>query len=84
MLEALRRLLPGLTKSLVVARTGATPEPEPPIADYDALSAGEIVALLPELEPRELRAVAAYERANRKRRSVLERAGQLQDTTRAL
>jgi ferritin-like metal-binding protein YciE len=84
MLAALRRLLPGLAKSLVVARTGATPEPQPPIAGYDALSAGEVVSLLPELEPRELRAVAAYERANRKRRSVLERAGQLEAASRAL
>lgn len=83
-LAALRRLLPGLAKSLVIARTGAEPAPEPPVAGYDALSAGEIVLLLPDLEPRELRAVEAYERANRKRRSVLERAAQLEQAGRAL
>lgn len=84
MLANLRRLLPGLAKSLVVSRTGATPEPDPPIPGYDGLSAGEIVALLPELDPRERRAVEAYERANRKRRSVLERANQLEQASRVL
>jgi ferritin-like metal-binding protein YciE len=84
MLAALRRLLPGLAKSAVIARTGAEPSPQPPIAGYDGLSAGEIVLRLPELTPAELRAVASYERANRKRRSVLERAGQLEGATRAL
>jgi ferritin-like metal-binding protein YciE len=84
MLAALRRLLPGLAKSAVIARTGAEPSPQPPIAGYDGLSAGEIVTRLPGLTPAELRAVASYERANRKRRSVLERVGQLEDATRAL
>jgi ferritin-like metal-binding protein YciE len=84
MLAALRRMLPGLAKSTVIALTGAEPSPEPPIAGYDGLSAGEIVLRLPGLEPRELRAVASYERANRKRRSVLERAAELEGATRAL
>jgi ferritin-like metal-binding protein YciE len=84
MLAALRRLLPGLAKSTVVAHTGAQPGQQPPIAGYDGLSAGEIVLRLPGLDPRELRAVASYERANRKRRSVLERAAELESATRAL
>jgi ferritin-like metal-binding protein YciE len=84
MLAALRRLLPGLAKSTVIALTGAAPTPQPPMAGYDGLSAGEIVLRLPGLEPRELRAVSSYERANRKRRSVLERAAELEGATRAL
>ena len=83
MLTALRRLLPGLAKNAVIARTGAVALSQPPLPGYDGLSAGEVVALLGNLSPDELRAVASYERANRKRRSVLERAAELEGATRA-
>jgi ferritin-like metal-binding protein YciE len=44
-----------------------------PIAGYDDLNAGQIVSRLNELGQRELSALAAYERRNRNRRSVLSR-----------
>ena len=49
-----------------------------PIADYDALDAGEVVSRLTELTQRELRVVAEHERRSRARRSVLERVEALQ------
>jgi hypothetical protein len=48
-----------------------------PWPDYDALNAGQVVARLSEVPQRELAAVAGYERANRNRRSVLERVDAL-------
>lgn len=54
-----------------------------PVADrlaipgYDALAASQVVARLASLEPAELDAVEAYERATRGRRTVLHRIAQL-------
>src|SRR3954451_14685233 len=62
-----------------VAETGAADAvraatgDDAPFPDYDDLNAGQVVARLSELPQRELGSVAAYERANRNRRSVLER-----------
>jgi hypothetical protein len=89
MLDALRELLPNLTRAAAASRTGGKGEfrvSETGAADavrdaldpapwpgYDELNAGQVVARLSELPQRELGAVDAYERANRNRRSVLER-----------
>ena len=48
-----------------------------PIEAYDSLAASSIVTLLDGLRPAQLRAVDVYERANRARRTVLTRIGQL-------
>jgi hypothetical protein len=48
-----------------------------PIAGYDQLSARQIVDRLDDLTPAELAHVEAYERANRRRQTVLGRIGQL-------
>ncbi len=69
MLADLRRLIPQLAGATVAARTDETP-----IADYDDLNAGQIVARLSDLSQAELAAVLAYERGGRNRRAIVERA----------
>jgi hypothetical protein len=49
------------------------------LADYDTLSASQVVRRLESLGPEELRAVQRYEAATRNRRTILNRAGQLLD-----
>jgi hypothetical protein len=89
MLASLRELLPDLTRAAAAARTGGrgeyavsetgaadalNPEPWP---GYAKLNAGQVVARLGELSQRDLSVVAAYERAGRNRRSVIERVDAL-------
>jgi hypothetical protein len=47
------------------------------LADYDTLSASQVVRRLDSLGPEQLRAVQRYEAATRNRRTILNRAGQL-------
>jgi hypothetical protein len=49
------------------------------LADYDTLSASQVVRRLEGLGAEELRAVQRYEAATRNRRTILNRAGQLLD-----
>ena len=48
-------------------------------ADYDTLSASQVVRRLESLGPDQLRAVQRYEASTRNRRTILNRAGQLLD-----
>ncbi len=58
----------------------AVPDPiDHILADYDDLSASQVVKLLDSLSIEELHSVAAYEQAMRGRRTILTRAGQLID-----
>jgi ferritin-like metal-binding protein YciE len=52
---------------------------EAPFTDYDKQNAGEIVSKLTDLTQEQLAEVVAYERANRKRTTVIERAQSLQE-----
>ncbi len=58
----------------------AGPAPDDVIADYDALSASQIVPMLAGLEPAERARVAAYEERARGRQTVLRRIAQLDGT----
>jgi hypothetical protein len=49
------------------------------IPDYDNLSASQVVPRLDGLTPAELEAVSRYERAQRHRKTILNRIAQLQD-----
>jgi hypothetical protein len=64
-------------------RTAADPGAEATVqralADYDTLSASQVVRRLESLGRDELRAVQRYEAAHRNRRTILNRAGQLLD-----
>ncbi len=53
------------------------------LADYDTLSASQVVRRLESLGPDELRAVQRYEASTRNRRTILNRAGQLLEERRA-
>ena len=52
---------------------------EPPLPDYDKLNASQAVSKLADLSQGQLAQVVAYERANRKRATVIERAQSLQE-----
>ena len=52
-----------------------------PIPDYDTVPAIDVVAQLGDLEPAERDLVAAYERANRSRRTILGKIAQLEGAT---
>jgi hypothetical protein len=64
------------------AGNGSAPPPAPPeelaIPGYDSLSASQVVQRLAGLSRDELAAVAAYEEGHRARRTILNRASQLQ------
>jgi hypothetical protein len=67
------RETPAARRSPAVPRPAAAKVAEPPIAGYDALTAEELVAKLPELAQTVLVQVAAYETANGARSTVLDR-----------
>lgn len=52
---------------------------QPPFADYDSLAASEVVAKLTDLTQDELSRVISYERTDKKRDTVLDRAKALQE-----
>jgi ferritin-like metal-binding protein YciE len=52
---------------------------QPPTTEYDSLTASEAVGKLPEFTQEQLKATIAYERAHRKRATVIERAQSLQE-----
>src|SRR5688572_8502833 len=66
------------TESVAVAASSADDELFP-IADYDELSLGEILPLLPKLYADELDVVEARERAGKSRRQILSRLGELRE-----
>lgn len=59
------------------ARPDAGPAPDDVIADYDALSASQIVPMLSGLQPAERARVADYETRSRGRQTILRRVEQL-------
>ena len=62
------------------ARRDAGPPPDDVIADYDVLSASQIVPLLPGLNAAERTRVAQYEAAARNRQTILRKLAQLDDS----
>ena len=52
---------------------------QPPTSDYDSLTASEAVSKLPDFTQEQLKATIAYERAHRKRATVVDRAKSLQE-----
>ena len=68
--DASRRTRPG---------PAARPSSDGALADYDTLSASQVVRRLESLGPDELDAVRRYEASTRNRRTILNRAGQLLD-----
>ena len=77
----------GTSESTPAPPGPARPAPDPAaaaivggaLADYDTLSASQVVRRLESLGPEELDAVRRYEGSTRNRRTILNRAGQLLD-----
>jgi len=95
MLAELRAHIPHLGHAVVQARAGGRPSfdwettaksakstrsAKPPTAGYESLTASEVVSKLPDYTQAQLRATVAYERAHRKRATVIERAQALQES----
>jgi hypothetical protein len=71
-----RRAAQTTRRAAATTRRAAKPA-APPITGYDDLTADEIVAKLPEQSQTALAAIAAYEQANQKRATVLQRVAAL-------
>lgn len=71
------RTLPDPPRPAPVPDTAAEAVVEGALADYDTLSASQVVRRLESLGPDELRAVQRYESSTRNRRTILNRASQL-------
>ena len=79
---ASRTSTPSTTSSSTGSSAKPAVKPDPIdhiLADYDDLSASQVVKLLDSLSTDELRSVVDYETACRGRRTILTRAGQLID-----
>ena len=66
-------------RKTTTARRPRAAKADKPFADYDKLTASDAVSRLPDLTQEQLAQVVAYERANRKRATVIERAQSLQE-----
>jgi ferritin-like metal-binding protein YciE len=66
-------------RKATTARRPRARKAEKPLTDYDKLNAGEAVSKLTDLTQEQLSLLVAYERANRKRATVIERAQSLQE-----
>ena len=67
-------------KATTARRPSTRKAKTPPTSGYDSLTASEAVSKLTDLTQEQLRAVIAYERATRKRTTVIERAQSLQES----
>jgi hypothetical protein len=80
--DAVHEPSPTAASTIGSKRVESTSVPVPeaddlPIADYDFMAAAQLLALLSDLSGDELDAIERYEKANRKRKTVLGRIGQL-------
>jgi ferritin-like metal-binding protein YciE len=77
--ETARRTTRTARRKASTTRRPRIKKTQPPITDYDSLSASDVVSKLPDFTQEQLAATIAYERANRKRATVIERAQSLQE-----
>ena len=66
-------------RKTTTARRPRAGKAEKPFADYDKLTASDAVSRLPDLTQEQLALLIAYERAHRKRATVIDRAQSLQE-----
>ncbi|PKW16809.1 hypothetical protein [Saccharopolyspora spinosa] len=71
------RRIPGVARAEGAITGRVVDANQLPIADYDGLTAGEIVQRLQGLSRRELQMIAGYEKRNRARATVLHRIDEL-------
>ena len=77
--DTARKTARSAQRKATTARRPRAKKAEKPFADYDKLTASDAVSKLPDLTQEQLAQVIAYERANRKRATVVERAQSLQE-----
>src|SRR5215210_2683162 len=78
--ETVRKAARSTQRKATTTRRPRAKKAEPPFTDYDKQTASEVVSKLSGLTQQQLGQVVAYERANRKRATVIERAQSLQET----
>ena len=69
----------GAQRKAATTRRPRVKKTQPPTSEYDSLTASEAVGKLTEFTQEQLKATIAYERAHRKRATVIERAQGLQE-----
>jgi ferritin-like metal-binding protein YciE len=77
--DTARKTVRSAQRKATTTRRPRAARAETPLAGYDKLSASETVSKLTDLTQDQLARVVAYERANRKRATVIERAQSLQE-----
>jgi hypothetical protein len=77
--DTARKTARSAQRKATTARRPRAKKPEPPLTDYEKLNAAEAVSKLPDLTQEQLAEVIAWERATRKRATVIERAQSLQE-----
>ena len=77
--DAARKTVRSAQRKATTTRRPRAARAETPLAGYDKLSASDAVSKLTDLTQDQLARVVAYERANRKRATVIERAQSLQE-----
>jgi ferritin-like metal-binding protein YciE len=77
--DTARKTARSAQRKATTTRRPRVTQAEQPLADYDKLNASEAVSKLSDLSQEQLAQVVAYERANRKRATVIERAQSLQE-----
>jgi hypothetical protein len=77
--DTARKTARSAQRKATTTRRPRVTQAEKPLADYDRLNVSETVSKLSDLSQEQLAQVVAYERANRKRATVIERAQSLQE-----
>ena len=77
--DAVRSARKTARKKAATTRRPRVTKTQPPTSDYESLTASEAVSKLPDFTQEQLKATVAYERAHRKRATVVERAKSLQE-----
>jgi ferritin-like metal-binding protein YciE len=77
--DAVRSTRRSTQRKAATTRRPRVTKAQPPTSDYESLTASEAVAKLTDFTQDQLKATIAYERAHRKRATVVERAKSLQE-----
>ena len=77
--DAVRSASRSTRRKATTTRRPRVRKTQPPASDYESLTASEVVGRLAEFTQEQLKLTIAYERAHRKRTTVIERAQSLQE-----
>ncbi len=77
--DAVRSARRSTQRKATTTRRPRVKKSQPPTSDYESLTASEVVGKLTDFTQEQLKATIAYERAHRKRATVIERAQSLRE-----